>query len=52
MLLVSSVTAPFRANALPLVILAAVTIVILWSAMIFPWKAVAVPRVAELPTSQ
>ena len=52
MLLVSSVTAPFRANALPSVILAPVFRVMLWSARIFPRKSVVVPRVAELPISQ
>jgi len=49
--LVSIVTAPFRANAAP-VMVAPVFRVMLVSARIVPWKAVVVPRVAELPTCQ
>ena len=50
-LLVSIVTAPFRAKALPDT-LAPVFRVMLVSARIFPANAVPVPRVAELPTCQ
>src|ERR1700737_1451336 len=50
--LVSSVTAPLIAKALPVVILAPVVRVMLVLARIFPSNAVAVPRVAELPTCQ
>ena len=46
MTLVSSVTAPFRAKALPHVMLAPEFNVILVSARIFPANAVVVPRVA------
>ena len=52
MLLVSSVTAPFRASALPSTISAPVFSVMLVSARIFPRKSVFVPRVAELPICQ
>ena len=48
---VSSVTAPFRARALP-ARLALVFMVMLESARIFPTKAVVVSRVAELVTCQ
>lgn len=51
-LFVSIVTAPFCAKALPHVISAPVSKVILVSARIFPAKSVLVPRVAELPTCQ
>ena len=47
--LLSSVTAAFRARALPFT-LALVFKVMLWSARIFPANEVVVPRVAELPT--
>ena len=50
--LVSSVTAPFRARALPFRIVAPVVSVILVSARMCPSKAVFVPSVAELPTCQ
>ena len=50
MVLVSSVTAPVRAKARPGMIVAVVFNVILASARILPWKAVVVPKVAELPT--
>lgn len=49
--LVSSVTVPFRANALPCR-LALVAMVMLVSATMFPWNALNVPRAAELPTCQ
>jgi hypothetical protein len=49
--LVSIVTAPLRAIALPDT-LAPVVKVTLASAKIFPTNAVVVPRVAELPTCQ
>ena len=52
MLLVSSVTAPFRARALPSKIVAPVVMVMLVSARICPSNAVPVPSVAELPTCQ
>jgi hypothetical protein len=52
MLLSSSVSAPFRANARPLRILAPVVMVILVSAITFPWSCEVEPRVAELPTCQ
>ena len=52
MTLLSSVTAPFRAKALPQLMPAPVFIVMLVSARIFPANAVVVPRVAELPTCQ
>ena len=45
----SSVTAPVRAKALP-TRFAPVFRVMLSCARMFPWKAVVVPRVAELPT--
>ena len=50
-LLVSRVTAPFRARALPSR-LALVFRVMLVNARIFPWNEVVVPSVAELPTFQ
>jgi len=50
-LLVSIVTAPFRAKALPDTS-APVFRVMLVSARMFPTNAVPVPRVAELPTCQ
>ena len=50
--MVSIVTAPFRARALPGIMSAPVFSVILASARIFPWNAVVVPSVAELPTCQ
>ena len=49
--LVSIVTAPFRARALPDTF-ALVVRVMLVSARIFPMNVVVVPRVAELPTCQ
>ena len=52
MVLVSSVTAPLRAKALPSVMVAPVFIVMLASARMWPTKAVPVPTVAELPTCQ
>ena len=52
MTLLSSVTAPFRAKALPQLMLAPVFRVMLVSARIFPSNEVVVPRVAELPTTQ
>jgi len=52
MVLPCSVTAPFRAKALPQVMLALVFRVMLVSASMFPSNAVLVPRVAELPTFQ
>ena len=52
MVLVSIVTAPLSAMALPQRIVALVFKVMLWSARIFPANVVLVPRVAELPTSQ
>src|SRR6202158_4170408 len=52
MVLLSNVTAPFRAKALPQPMVAAVFRVMLVSARIFPWNEVVVPRVAELPTCQ
>jgi len=52
MVLVSSVTAPLAAKALPQPIVAPVFRVMLVSARIFPRNEVVVPRVAELPTSQ
>src|ERR1700692_106951 len=50
--LVSNVTAPLIADALPHPIVAPVLRVMLVSARIFPENAVVVPRVAELPTCQ
>ena len=50
--MVSRVTAPFRANALPSSIVAPVFIVMLVSARMCPSNAVPVPSVAELPTCQ
>ena len=47
--LVSIVTAPFRARALPDTMFAPVFRVMLASAIIFPLKLVLVPRVAEVP---
>ena len=52
MTLVSIVTAPICARALPFRICAAVLRVMLSSARIFPWNKVLVPSVAELPTCQ
>ena len=52
MVLLSNVTAPFRAKALPQPMVAPVFKVMLVSARIFPWNEVVVPRVAELPTCQ
>ena len=52
MVLLSNVTAPFRAKALPQPMVAPVFRVMLVSARIFPWNEVVVPRVAELPTCQ
>ena len=52
MVLVSSVTTPVCAKALPHRIAALVFMVMLPSARMFPAKVVLVPRVAELPTSQ
>ena len=52
MVLVSIVTAPFLAKALPQVILAPVFRVMLVSARMFPSNLVPVPRVAEVPTTQ
>jgi len=52
MVLESSVTAPFNANALPFMMSAFVFSVMLVSARILPSKSVPVPRVAELPTCQ
>ncbi len=51
-LLVSSVTAPFRASARPPVTLALVFKVMLVSARMLPRKVVVVPTIAELPTCQ
>src|ERR1019366_387933 len=50
--LLSNVTAPLIARALPQPMLAPVFRVMLVSARIFPSNAVVVPRVAELPTCQ
>ena len=52
MVLVSIVTAPFRAKALPQLSVAPVFRVMLVSARMLPWNAVFVPSVAELPTTQ
>ena len=52
MWLVSIVTAPFLAKALPETMSAPVVRVMLASARIFPWNEVVVPSVAELPTCQ
>src|ERR1017187_8318806 len=52
MTLLSNVTAPFLAKALPQPMVAPVFRVMLLSARIFPRNAVVVPRVAELPTCQ
>ena len=52
MVLVSIVTAPVSARALPQPMVAPVFRVMLVSARIFPWNEVVVPRVAELPTCQ
>src|SRR5579864_2097876 len=52
MVLLSKVTAPFLANALPQPMVAPVFRVMLVSARIFPSNEVVVPRVAELPTCQ
>jgi hypothetical protein len=51
MVLLINVTAPLRAKALPLRV-AALFMVMLWSAMIVPWNVVFVSRVAELVTCQ
>src|SRR4029077_17046469 len=51
-LLVSRVTAPLRASALPHEMVAPVFSVMLVSARISPTKVVVVPSVAELPTRQ
>ena len=48
--LLSSVTLPFRARALPQPMVAPVFRVMLVKARMFPLNAVVVPRVAELPT--
>lgn len=48
--LLSMVTAASSAIARPQTMLAAVTKVMLRSAMMFPWKAVVLPSVAEVPT--
>src|SRR5206468_1654031 len=50
--LVSIVTAPFSAIALPQMIVSVVLSVMLWSAMRLPANAVEVPSVAELPMPQ
>ena len=50
--LVSRVTAPMLAKALPHAIFAPVVSVMLVCARILPWKRLWVPRVAELPTCQ
>ena len=52
MTLVSIVTAPVCAKALPFRMVAVVLRVMLVSARIFPSNEVLVPSVAELPTSQ
>lgn len=52
MVLVSRVTAPLRARALPGIMPALVFRVMLVRARIFPWNAVVVPSVAELPICQ
>src|ERR1035438_7607346 len=52
MTLLSKVTAPFLAKALPQPMVAPVFRVMLVSARIFPGNAGVVPRVAELPTCQ
>ena len=58
MMLLSRMRAPFRARARPPLrppptpIVAPVTMVMLVNAIRFPWKDVAVPRVAELVTCQ
>jgi len=52
MTLLSNVTAPLIANALPQPMVAPVFRVMLDSARIFPSNAVVVPSVAELPTCQ
>jgi len=51
MMLVSNVTAPFRASALPSNFAPVVTAIDV-SASMFPAKTEFVPRVAELPTCQ
>jgi hypothetical protein len=50
-MLVSNVTAPFRASALPFSVAPVVTVMDV-SARMLPLKVEAVPRVAELPTCQ
>ena len=52
MTLLSKVTAPFLAKALPQPMVAPLFRVMLVSARMFPWNDVVVPRVAELPTCQ
>src|SRR5580698_3477895 len=52
MWLVSNVTAPLRAKALPQEMVAPVSSVMLVSARMSPTNVVAVPSVAELPTTQ
>src|ERR1035437_2256525 len=52
MTLLSKVTAPLIARALPQPMVAPVFRVMLWYARMFPWNDVVVPRVAELPTCQ
>jgi len=49
--LLSNVTAPVRASALPFNIAPVPTVMDAW-AMIVPWKVEPEPRVAELPTCQ
>ena len=50
--LVSMLTAPFRASAPPQLTVAPVSSVMLASAMMSPSNSVPVPSVAELPTCQ
>ena len=50
--LVSNVTAPFRASVRPFTMVAPVSSPIEVKARMLPLKAVSVPRVAELPTCQ
>lgn len=52
MVLLSMVTAPFRASARPSSSVARVFSVMLVRARMFPWNRVSVPSVAELPTYQ
>jgi hypothetical protein len=51
MVLVSKVTAPFRARALPWRVAPVVTVIELRAKM-FPANELVVPRVAEVPTCQ